>query len=151
MRFAANYHVSPATILEGVDAYRAASRPGPELDRPYVCVSVDVMVGETRSRPGAGSRATPFGCSGSGRVKERFPSRVPDESRSHVWTDDEDELVADRVSTQVVGSPEQVVERLERLVTVTRADELVVTTMTHDHADRVRSYELLAKHWDRWP
>jgi hypothetical protein len=23
----------------------------------------------------------------------------------------------------------------------------VVTTITHDHADRVRSYELLAKEW----
>ena len=38
-------------------------------------------------------------------------------------------------------------EQLERLVAVTGADELAVTTMTHDHADRVRSYELLAEHW----
>jgi hypothetical protein len=29
------------------------------------------------------------------------------------------------------------------------ADELVVTTITHDHADRVRSYELLAQEWAR--
>jgi len=55
------------------------------------------------------------------------------------------------VRTQVVGSPEQVVAQLDRIVEVTGADELAVTTMTHDHADRVRSYELLAKQWDRWP
>ncbi len=29
------------------------------------------------------------------------------------------------------------------------ADELIVTTITHDHADRVRSYQLLAEEWDR--
>jgi hypothetical protein len=28
------------------------------------------------------------------------------------------------------------------------ADELIVTTITHDHADQVRSYELLAQEWD---
>jgi hypothetical protein len=31
---------------------------------------------------------------------------------------------------------------------VTGADELLITTITHRHADRVRSYELLAKAWD---
>ncbi len=29
------------------------------------------------------------------------------------------------------------------------ADELIITTITHDHADRVRSYELLAAEWSR--
>jgi len=36
LRFAANYHVSPATVLEAVDGYRAAFQPSTELDRPYV-------------------------------------------------------------------------------------------------------------------
>jgi hypothetical protein len=29
------------------------------------------------------------------------------------------------------------------------ADELIITTITHDHADRVRSYQLLAEEWRR--
>ena len=45
LRFAANYHVSPATVLEAVDAYRAAFVPSAELERPYVAVSADVVVG----------------------------------------------------------------------------------------------------------
>jgi alkanesulfonate monooxygenase SsuD/methylene tetrahydromethanopterin reductase-like flavin-dependent oxidoreductase (luciferase family) len=55
--------------------------------------------------------------------------------------------VADRVSTQIVGSPSTVVEKLSTLARVTGADELIVTTITTEHADRVRSYELLAKAW----
>ena len=30
---------------------------------------------------------------------------------------------------------------------VTGADELVVTSVTHDHDDRLRSHELIAKRW----
>ncbi len=44
LRFAANYHVSPATVLEAAEGYRAAFRPGAGLDRPYVSVSADVVV-----------------------------------------------------------------------------------------------------------
>ena len=58
-------------------------------------------------------------------------------------------MVADRVDTQFVGSPQQVADQLERLQEATGADELIITTITHDHADRVRSYRLLATEWQR--
>ena len=45
----ANYHVSPATVLDAVVAYRAASRPG-VLAEPYVAVSADVVVADTTPR-----------------------------------------------------------------------------------------------------
>ncbi len=58
-------------------------------------------------------------------------------------------MVADRVDTQFTGSPKQVADRLEQLQEASGADELIITTITHDHADRVRSYELLAAEWQR--
>jgi alkanesulfonate monooxygenase SsuD/methylene tetrahydromethanopterin reductase-like flavin-dependent oxidoreductase (luciferase family) len=36
-------------------------------------------------------------------------------------------------------------ERLAPLIAATKADELMITTMIHDHAARRRSYELLAE------
>jgi len=39
--------------------------------------------------------------------------------------------------------------RLEILGQATGADELIITTITHRHADRVRYYELLAREWQR--
>ena len=36
-----------------------------------------------------------------------------------------------------------------RLRDATEADELIITTITHDHANRVRSYQLLAEEWAR--
>jgi len=76
-----------------------------------------------------------------------FPAAT--EAQRHTWTDADRQLVADRVETQFVGSAVQVADNLERLRDATDADELIITTITHDHQDRVRSYELLAQEWAR--
>lgn len=55
--------------------------------------------------------------------------------------------VQDRVATQVVRSPRTAVAALTTLARATRADELLVTMITTDPADRVRSTELLAQAW----
>jgi alkanesulfonate monooxygenase SsuD/methylene tetrahydromethanopterin reductase-like flavin-dependent oxidoreductase (luciferase family) len=44
----------------------------------------------------------------------------------------------------VVGTPEQVRERLLAMAADFQADELIVVTITHDFKARLRSYELLA-------
>jgi alkanesulfonate monooxygenase SsuD/methylene tetrahydromethanopterin reductase-like flavin-dependent oxidoreductase (luciferase family) len=46
-----------------------------------------------------------------------------------------------------VGNPDEVAERLQALQRVTGADELVVTSVTFRHEDRLRSHELIAKRW----
>ena len=147
LRFGANYHVAPAGVLEAVDAYRAAFRPSVELDAPYVTVSADVVVADDEAT--AHELATGFPLwvrsirSGEGAIQ--FPT--PETARQHAWTDEDRALVDDRVETQFVGSPAQVADRLEQLRDATEADELLITTITHRHEDRVRSYELLAQEW----
>jgi alkanesulfonate monooxygenase SsuD/methylene tetrahydromethanopterin reductase-like flavin-dependent oxidoreductase (luciferase family) len=112
-------------------------------------VSADVVVAETEAE--ARELATGYGLwVRSVRTAEgaiQFPT--PDEARRHVWSEADRELVADRVDTQFTGTAGQVADQLERLRDATGADELIVTTITHDHADRVRSYQLLADEWAR--
>ncbi|MGW7549000.1 MsnO8 family LLM class oxidoreductase [Streptomyces sp. NPDC054770] len=149
LRFAANYHVSPATVLEAVDGYRANFQPSDVLDKPYVSVSADVVVAEDDAT--ARELATGYGAwVRSIRTAEgAIPFPTPEEARAHVWTDEDRELVQDRLDTQFVGSPQHVADRLEQLQEATGADELLITTITHDQADRIRSYELLAAEWRR--
>ena len=105
LRFAANYHVSPATVLEAAEGYRAAFRPSADLSRPYVSVSADVVVAEDEAT--ARELATGYGLwvrsirSGEGAIA--FPT--PAQARAHSWTDEDRALVADRVNTQFAGSP----------------------------------------------
>jgi len=145
--FAANYHVAPSSVLEAVEGYRAAFRPSATLTRPHVSVSADVVVAPTDQE--ARELATGYAPwvrsirSGEGAIK--FPT--PDEARSFEWSDDDQALVQDRLDTQFVGSPDRVADQLGILAAASGADELLITTITHDHRDRIRSYELLADEW----
>lgn len=143
--FAAAYHVAPGTALDAVEAYRAAFRPSAVLAEPYVIVSADVVVAADDAT--ARHHASTYGHwvhsirSGSGA------SEYLDPGTAAPLTADQLRLVEDRLAAQIVGSPDTVTERLEALVRVTGAAELLVTTITHDHADRLESHRLLADAW----
>jgi alkanesulfonate monooxygenase SsuD/methylene tetrahydromethanopterin reductase-like flavin-dependent oxidoreductase (luciferase family) len=145
--FAASYHIAPGTVLETVDAYRRAFRPSARLAAPYVVVSADVVVAETQER--ADELAAPYAQwvldirTGAGAR----PYVTPEQARARAWTPVERSVVADRTDTQFVGPPDAVAGKLATLARVTGADELLVTTITTEHTDRVRSTELLASAW----
>jgi alkanesulfonate monooxygenase SsuD/methylene tetrahydromethanopterin reductase-like flavin-dependent oxidoreductase (luciferase family) len=145
--FAASYHTVPHTVLETIEAYRSAFRPSPRADRPYVIVSADVVVApdDATARELAAPYAQWVLDIRAGRGAQ--PYVTPQEAHARVWTAEERAGVADRVDTQFVGSPTTVAEHLAVLARVTGADELLITSVTTEHADRVRSHELLAKTW----
>lgn len=143
--FVANYHVSPGTTLDAVAAYRRAFRPSAVLGAPYVVVSADVVVAETGSA--AEHLAKPFPQWVHSIRSGRGAIPYPDPNTVEALTPEQTALVQDRITTQFVGTADTVADKLDRLQRATGADELVVTTMTHDHRDRLRSFELLAKEW----
>jgi alkanesulfonate monooxygenase SsuD/methylene tetrahydromethanopterin reductase-like flavin-dependent oxidoreductase (luciferase family) len=73
----------------------------------------------------------------------RLPAPIDDIAA--FWSSaDERARVSQMLSRSFVGSPETVRSGLERFVAETAADELIVASAVHDHAARLRSYELLA-------
>ena len=149
LRFAANYHVAPGTVLEAVDGYRAAFRPSAELARPYCRVSADVVVAPSGAE--ARELAAGFGpwvpASGPPAARlstppQRRPGRCRGPRRIRRWW----RTGWTRGSSAI---PDRCATQLEQLREATGADELLVTTITHQHADRVRSYQLLAQEWAR--
>ncbi|MBY4037471.1 LLM class flavin-dependent oxidoreductase [Rhodococcus fascians] len=143
--FAASYHFSPGTTLEAIDEYRRAFVPSARLSSPYVAVSADVVVAETDSQARELAASFPQWVhsirSGRGAIE------YPDPKNVAPLTGEQYELVADRVDTQIVGSAATVAVKLDALQEATDADELVLTSVTYDHADRLRSYELLGREW----
>ncbi|GFG52823.1 LLM class flavin-dependent oxidoreductase [Mycolicibacterium agri] len=143
--FVASYHITPATALEAVEAYRNAFQPSQYLQQPYVMVSADVVVADDTAT--AKHLASSYGNwvysirKGGGAVP------YPDPDKTEPLNDEQCPVVHDRVATQFVGDPDVVAERLETLQRVTGADELVITSVTHRHTDRLRSHELIAKRW----
>ena len=143
--FVASYHITPATALEAIDAYRDSFVPSATLERPYVVVSADIVVADdsaTARHLAAGYGQWVYSIrTGVGAVP------YPDPADCAPLTDEQLPVVKDRLETQFVGNPDEVAERLSALQRLTDADELVVTSVTHCHEQRLRSHELIAKRW----
>ncbi|QNJ94244.1 LLM class flavin-dependent oxidoreductase [Mycolicibacterium fluoranthenivorans] len=143
--FVSAYHIVPSTALEAIDAYRNAFRPSAALAQPYVVVSADVVVAddEKTARHLAGSYGHWVHSIRAGGGAAPYP----DPDTVAPLTEEQLALVQDRLDTQFVGDADQVADRLAALQRVTGADELVITSVTHRHEDRLRSHELIAKRW----
>ena len=69
---------------------------------------------------------------------------TPEEAAAYPYSDQERAFIEHRMAGQIIGSPATVRDGVRALVERTGVDELMVTTNTHDGADRIRSYELLS-------
>jgi len=147
--FVASYHITPATALQAIEAYRDAFVPSATLQRPYVVVSADVVVAEdtaTATHLAAGYGQWVYSIrTGVGAM----PYPRPEDCAP--LSDEQLDVVNDRITTRFVGNPDEVAERLQSLRRATDADELVITSVTHRHQDRLRSHQLIAQRWGLMP
>jgi luciferase family oxidoreductase group 1 len=148
--FSFAHHFAAANTLSAVEAYRSSFRPSAELPEPYVMLGVPVICADTDERAQwlAGPSRLSFVRLRQGRPS---PLPTPEAAAEYVFTPMEREIARSWMSPLVAGSPSTVAAGLEELVARTRADELMVTTMVHGHADRLRSYELVADAWSLSP
>ena len=143
MPYSFAHHFSAGNTEAAVSLYRSRFEPSEYLDEPRVMIGVGVICAETdeEARWLAGPSRLAFARLRSGRPG-RFPS--PEEAAAHDFTPDEEAVVSSIAKGHIFGSPETVRAGLVDLVERTGADELIVSTMVHDHRDRIRSFELLA-------
>ena len=143
--FVASYHITPGTALLAVEAYRAEFRPSGMLTEPYVVVSADVVVADDSAT--ARELAASYGHWVYSIRAEGGAIPYPDPRTVAPLTEAQLAVVKDRTATQFVGDADEVADGLAALQRVTDADELVITSVTHRHQDRLRSHELIARRW----
>lgn len=141
--FSFAHHFSAQNTLPALALYRQSFRPSRWLEKPYVMVAVNAVCAETDERAEwlAGPAGLSFLKLRSGRPE---PLATPEEAAAYPYTELERDFVAQRREGQATGSPETVGRQLGELLERTGADELMLTTMVYDVADRVRSFELIA-------
>jgi len=148
LRFGANYHVAPSHVLEAVEHYRAAFRPSADLAEPWVIVSAEVLVADTQTQANYLAHGYDQWVHSIRSGQGAIPYPTPETAQATSLPAAKHHVIADRVDTRFVGTPEHVVEKLQLLQRATGADELLISTITHDHQARVRSFELLAEAWN---
>src|SRR5690606_29115275 len=76
---------------------------------------------------------------------EYLPLASPEEADAYDYSPIDHERIAHNRKRLMVGGPQTVRDRLQAMITATDADEVMITTMIHDHDARRHSYELLAR------
>jgi len=142
--FSFAHHFAAANTLPALAAYRETFQPSAHLDAPHVMLGVSVMCADTdeEARWLAGPGALAFLRLRSGRPG-RYPT--PEEAAEYNFTPQEREVIKAWTGSHVVGNPDTVSRQLAELIDRTRADELMITTMTPGPAARLRSYRLVAE------
>ncbi len=142
--FAFAYHFSAANVRPALALYRKVFRPSERLPQPYCLVSVSVVCAEDGA---AADWLHGSARLSSLRLRAGRPSTLPspEEAAQRQYSAAEHAVIAEATGSHIVGDPDTVIDSLEGLVASTGADEVMVTTSAFAHADRLASYELLAR------
>jgi luciferase family oxidoreductase group 1 len=146
--FAFASHFAPDLLLHALEVYRATYQPSGRWPRPHAMVGVNVVCADSDDEAARLFTSIQLRFLGMQRGRRGpLPWPVEPAQLETLWTPQEKAGVARMLAASAVGSPATVVGRLRSLVEATAADELIVAGAVHEHAARLRSYELLATAW----
>lgn len=137
-------HFAPQEMEAAVAAYRTRFEPSARLERPHVMLALNVFAADTdeEARLLFTSLQQAFvnlATGMPGRLPppmEGYEERLPADARARL---------ASSLRCSVVGSRETVRKGLAEFIERTGADELIIAAQIHDHAARLRSFELTAE------
>jgi luciferase family oxidoreductase group 1 len=138
-------HFAPDALHEAVALYRREFTPSPQLDRPYVIAGMNVIAADTAAEARVHLKAA-----------QRFRVRAL-LGRGRAFTDEEaDSLIESPAGQSIsrmmryaaVGTPPEVKAGVEKFVSESHADEVIVVHPAQTPEARLRSVELLGSVMD---
>jgi luciferase family oxidoreductase group 1 len=144
MGFAFAHHFASFDAITAMTNYRQNFRPSPWLTAPSAILAVAVIAAETDAE--AERLAAPMELNRLRRDRgEYWPLPSVEEALAYPYTDAERAAVTRNRSRLFVGSPATVMAKLEPMIAVSQADELMAVTAVFDHEARKKSYSLMAE------
>src|ERR1700730_11808616 len=142
--FAFAAHFAPEYLYAAAQLYRDRFHPGDVLRKPHMMVAVQVIAAETDA---AARRLFTTPQQRFLRLIRNQPVELlpPVDSMEPLWQDMERAAVESRLREAIVGSSATVQAGLERLVSATGADEVIIVTDTYEPADRLQSYQRVSE------
>jgi luciferase family oxidoreductase group 1 len=137
-------HFAPDDLLDALEIYRAKFEPSAQLAKPHAMVGVTIVAAETDAE--AQRQFTTIQQRATNMLRGyRGPAQPPVDDIETYWSPAEKAHASRMLHVSIVGGPQRIRDGLERLVDVTKADELMVVCALYDHEARKRSYEILAE------
>jgi luciferase family oxidoreductase group 1 len=137
-------HFAPDLLIPALEIYRDRFKPSEQLDRPYAIVGVNIIAAgsDDMARRLATTQQMSFTNIFRGA---RGLSQPPIDDIESYWTPMEKAQAMRMLARSIVGSPDTVRKGIGALVEETRADELIIVSDVYEHAERLRSIELIAQ------
>jgi luciferase family oxidoreductase group 1 len=141
--FAFAAHFAPEYLYAASRLYRQQFRPSEVLQNPYLIVAVQVIAAETDA---AAKRLFTTPQQRFLRLIRNQPVELlpPVNSMEPLWNELERAAVENRLGAAIVGSDSTVKAGLEKLISDTGANEVIVVTDTYEPEDRLESYRRVA-------
>ena len=141
--FAFASHFAPDAMDEALALYRRDFRASSRLASPHAMLAVNVVAAPTSEEA---RRLFTTQQQAFVNLRRGRPGLIPPpiDDIEAFWTPVEKAGVERALACAVVGDPQAVGEGLRAFVARHRPDELMLTANLHDHAARVRSFEIAA-------
>ncbi len=142
--FAFASHFAPTQLLDAAELYRRSFQPSEEHPRPYLMVGVNVIAADTDAearRLFTSLQQTIV------NLRRGRPTQLPPpvDDIASVLTSLDVYGLEQMLAYSVVGSPEAVRRRIDRVIAQVDPDEIIVASAIYDHDARVHSYEITAE------
>ena len=133
---------------ESVKWYRDNFEPSEWFDKPRVNIGISAVTADSgeRAHDLATCRHVMRLMRNKGLEMEGVPS--VDEIKAMNFSGADEEFIEQQRAKSIEGDPETVKAKIESLAEQYETDDVIVLTITHDYAERQRSYELLAKEFE---
>jgi luciferase family oxidoreductase group 1 len=142
--FAFASHFAPDAMMEALRIYRATFRPSPQLARPYAMLGLNVCAADSDAE--AERLFTSLQQQWT-LLRRGSPAPLPPpvDTMDGRWSEAEKAGLEHALARAIVGSADTVRGKLQAFIAETAADEVIVTSQIYDHAQRLRSFEILAE------
>ncbi|HZQ63178.1 MAG TPA: LLM class flavin-dependent oxidoreductase [Casimicrobiaceae bacterium] len=131
-------------VEEALHLYRSRYRPSPRHPRALATICVWALAAETETEARRLLKTREHWRVGFEKGV-RLPLISPEEAQTQTYTPDDLARIEAVRAKAIVGTGEQVAQRLRALAERLELDELVIVTWTYDAQPRRRSYELIAE------
>jgi luciferase family oxidoreductase group 1 len=137
-------HFAPAALDEALAVYRETFRPSRHAERPRVMLAANVFAAETDAE---GVRLRTSMQQAFAQLRSGRPGKLPRPVDDIAALLDRATLagIDHALAVSATGAPATVRDQLGEIVARWRPDELIVTGQIHDHAARLRSFEIAAE------
>lgn len=137
-------HFAPAALEEAFAVYRRYFRPSDVLEKPHAMLAINLFAADTEQQA---RRLRTSMQQAFYRLRSGTPGKLPApvDDLSSVVPQGYMPALNEALRVTAVGDPTQVEQQLRAFIATHQPDEIILTGNIHDHAARMRSFEIGAE------